>query len=384
MTEFIIRSECFDPSSNILLLRPSDSSYESAYNRLGGAIAGNLYLKTLCIYLDDTTLDIADRCFFDGLLRNSSITILRLLSSSNTNIVVGVGQEILTAYHANRKLTQLFICRIDLQEGSDLVNTTLRCCTSLKQLYLIDCGIADEQLLSFIESVRECPLDDVIFSRNRIGDAGCEALATLFEDPNCNIEDLSLANNQISNDGAIAITKSLTNNTKLKKLSLKENPITNETGEVLKAFEKLLCNTSSISATFSSNHTLQKLYITVQQVSHLTVLLQMNEDEDKSIVAKNKICIYHPQIMTDMKPFYQWEKDGERTLKALPYVVDWFKKATAAIQHEVIKMLAEMAETESRSGRRCYDRVVLTILSCAHILGRNCKIESYDQNTRNK
>ena len=81
------------------------------------------------IYLDDTTLDIADRCFFDGLLRNSSITILRLLCSSNTNIVGGVGQEILTAYHANRKLTQLFICRIDLQKGSDLVNTTLRCCT---------------------------------------------------------------------------------------------------------------------------------------------------------------------------------------------------------------------------------------------------------------
>lgn len=69
---------------------------------------------------------------------------------------------------------------------------------------------------------------------------------------------------------AIAIAKSLTNNTKLKNLSLKENPTTNETGEVLKAFQRLLCNTtninnryresrhsSTINATYNSNHTLE-------------------------------------------------------------------------------------------------------------------------------
>jgi len=369
LTELMISTgddECFDPSSNVRLLRPSDSSYESAYNRLGGAIAGNLHLRTLTIHLlDDIALDITDREFFDGLLRNSSIKCLEL-GGDNNALMARLGPEVLGAYHANNNLTRLSLVFADMRNG-DLTTTSLRCCTCLETLHMVGCNITDEQLLQIVGAIRgHYSLEEVKFPHNRIGNAGCEALATLFEDPNCNIHTLSLANNQVSNDGAIAIANSLTNNNKLRDLRLQENSFNYDTQEVHNAFEKLLCNTSSISATFSSNHTLQKLYITVQQVSHLTVLLQMNEDEDKSIVAKNKICIYHPQIMTDMKPFYKWDKDGERTLKALPYVVDWLKKAIAAIQHEVIKMLAEMAETPR--GRRCRDRNMLTCVSCQDIV----------------
>ena len=40
-----------------------------------------------------------------------------------------------------------------------------------------------------------------------------------------------------------------------------------------------------------------------------------------------KILKYHPNI--DMGPFFEWGMDaeGEQTLKALPYVIDWFERA---------------------------------------------------------
>ena len=63
----------------------------------------------------------------------------------------------------------------------------------------------------------------------------------------------------------------------------------------------------------------------------LASLLNMNRDTNKSNVAIKKILKYHPNI--DMEPFFEWnmEGDGERDLKALPYVVDWFERAQDAV-----------------------------------------------------
>ena len=68
-----------------------------------------------------------------------------------------------------------------------------------------------------------------------------------------------------------------------------------------------------------------------QMPSKLTSLLKMNKDTNKSHLEIKKILKYHPNI--DMEPFFEWnmEGEGERDLKALPYVVSWFEKATEAV-----------------------------------------------------
>lgn len=118
LTELMISTgddKCFDPSSNIRLLRPSDSSYESAYNRLG--------LRSLTTYLlDDIALDITDRGFFDGLLRNSSIKCLEL-GGDNNALMARLGPEVLVAYHANNNLTRLSLVFADMRNG-DLITTS--------------------------------------------------------------------------------------------------------------------------------------------------------------------------------------------------------------------------------------------------------------------
>ena len=46
-------------------------------------------------------------------------------------------------------------------------------------------------------------------------------------------------------------------------------------------------------------------------------------------MAIRKILHYHPNI--DMEPMFEWDAEGDQTLKALPYVVDWFDRAGVAV-----------------------------------------------------
>ena len=167
-------------------------------------------------------------------------------------------QKILEAYQENNNLTELRINNADLQNGGDeVIVTTLRRCTNLKHIYLYCCDIPDQQLLPVIEAIRgHASLEMLDLSGNNIGSAGCGTIATLLEDPNCNIHTLDLRDNNINNEGATILATGLANNTRLRELWLYNNPIDRS---VVGIFSKLLCNMSSINSIYSSNHTLQYL-----------------------------------------------------------------------------------------------------------------------------
>ena len=96
-------------------------------------------------------------------------------------------------------------------------------------------------------------------------------------------------------------------------------------------FSNILCNTSNINNTYSSNHTLETL--SWNHVGQLESLLALNEGTNKSHVGMRKILQYHPNI--DMEPLFQWDAEGEQTLKALPHIINWFEKAKVAVEDEV-------------------------------------------------
>ena len=178
-----------------------------------------------------------------------------------------------------------------------------------------------------------------ILDGNRIGDGGCDAIATLLEDPSCNLQELRLSRNNIGTDGATTIANSLRHNNKLESLRLDENQI--DTPSARDVFSKLLCNTSSIKDTYLSNHTLKAIIgITLDNIAgierrdevndRLHDLLVLNAETNKRDVAMKKILRYHPNI--DMEPLFLWDSEGEQTLKALPYVLGWFEKAEQAVR----------------------------------------------------
>ena len=314
----------------------SDNSDD--YSTLGAAIANNTHLKTLAVTLtNELPLGMANRGFYHGLQRNSSISNLELHCNYSRNIAGGVAHEILKIYQENN--SQLTVIRIDdarVQNGGDrAIMDTLRTCRNLQNVTLYNCNITDEQLLPIVDAIRgHLQLEELRLYGNNIGNAGCEALAALLSDPNSNLRMLSLAHNAIHNEGATTIANSLSNNNKLQKLYLKNNPINQSVED---NFSNILCNTSNINSLYASNHTLGSLYLPLEFVhgQNLKSLLSLNrKGHNGSHAAIKKILKFHPNI--DMEPLFEWgmEEEGERNLKALPYVVDWFEKAKIAVAEE--------------------------------------------------
>ena len=86
----------------------------------------------------------------------------------------------------------------------------------------------------------------------------------------------------------------------------------------MRQFIKDLCNTSSVNATYLSNHTL-KAVTSDHLPADLSSLIELNNNRDKELVAVQKILRYHPHL--DMEPFLEWD------LKVLPLAVSWFDRA---------------------------------------------------------
>ena len=305
-----------------------NSSSGSDFSTLGTCIGENTHLTKLSVWMTDVVaLDVTNSAFYDGLIRNSSIHKLTLYCGGYNIIEGGVAHEILKAYQENNDLTYLCINNaVSLQNGGEnVIATTLRNSTNLKHMDLYGCNPTNEQLPTIVEAVRgHRSLEKLFLHDNRIDNAGCETLATLLQDPCCNLQIINLMINNIGSNGAVTLANGLANNTKLKHLFLDSNPIGQEEMNV---FSRLLCNTTSISNTFSSNHTLEKLGLPQPWGEQLASLLKLNKGTNKSHVAIKKILKYHPII--DMSPLFEWnmEGEGERDLKALPYAVSWFDRA---------------------------------------------------------
>ena len=285
------------------------------------------------LVVDLNALTVEDRGWYDGLRRNSSIKAVKLFGNilNNHNFIIdGVLHEILKVYQENSShLTTISIRFCNLVNGGDgAIATTLRGCTNLKDIDLSRCGINDEQILPIVEGLRgHGALEKLRLFDNRIGAAGCQSLTTLLEDHSSNIGELNLQENQIGIDGAMTLFNSLLTNSRLRNLYLGGNPTADF--RTVDALSRVLCNTTSINSTYTSNHTLEFLAIRHSNVE-IDLLLDLNKDTNKSRVAMKKILKYHPNI--DMEPLFHWDaEEGEQNLKALPHVISWFDKACWAV-----------------------------------------------------
>ena len=311
-----------------------NSSKSSDFTKLGQYIATNTHLHNLEINIHSVANINIRMGFYNGLRRNSTIQKLLLRCDNNDNVLGDIGNETLRAYQDNSShLTQLKILQANLlQNEVEHVALTLRSCTSLNEITLYQCNITGQKLVSIVEALRgQTSLEKLYLNDNSIGNEGCEALALLFQDRYTNLKEVQLSeNNNIGNEGTITIVNNLANNTKLEHLWLTDNPF-DHTVEIF--FSKLLCNTTSVNSIYSSNHTLRDIYfgrrLNDSMRLGLLQLLGINGKINKSHVAMEKILKYNP---LDMAQLYGWDSEDERTLKALPFVLEWFERARKAVR----------------------------------------------------
>ncbi len=121
--------------------------------------------------------------------------------------------------------------------------------------------------------------------------AGWKSIAKCFRNPNTTLEELNLSSCRISTDGMVAIITALAGNSTLERLNLQKIK-TIETATVYKALKCLLCDKTSISSTFSSNHTLHSI-IRRKGKRIVGPSLELNRMKNKLEVARHKIFAHH-------------------------------------------------------------------------------------------
>ena len=340
-----------DTLEKLSIGQPSDKSYTSAgidpadFSSLGLAIATNTQIKSLKVNIGDRSRSkysikwpSGKEELFEGIKQNSSIKEIVIFGGvyRKCYIVEGVGHELLQAYEGSNNLTDLRLsfCYLD-NGGEHLISNLLRSCLNLNTVELSICNITDDHLLSIAEAIRgDTQLQKLSLSNNRIGNAGCETLATILQDSNCKLHTLDLHGNRFDSDGVIILAHSLIGNKTLREINLKNSIHGPYRKTTIDAFCKVLFNSSSINDIYSSNHALKQVYFKRRRDNglQLTSLLQLNDRTNKSHVAIEKILHHYSDI--DMTPLFELDVEGgERTLKALPYVVAWFQSAREATSY---------------------------------------------------
>ena len=156
--------------------------------------------------------------------------------------------------------------------------------------------------------------------RDEISRVVHQALAALLADTSCNLRELLLRSNRATDECVKSLARSLRDNKKLKVLKFVQRRTISEVG--VKALSDVLCDTSSVNATYLSNHALHFVTVTYprrRRIPILSELLAMNHVGGWKTSAVKKILHTHPHF--NMEPFFEWD------VSILPHVFQWFASA---------------------------------------------------------
>jgi len=253
--------------------------------------------------------------------------------------------DIITALSMHPHLEDVDFDGNQLQaNGCKALSTLLRCsCTKLQDLYLSNNEINDEGIEVLVPALKNCNhLKSLCIENNLITSKGLQQLASILESPSSNLKSLYTNRNFIDDDALSAFASSLVNNCTLTDLGVNANSITDEGS--IKAFSKLLCDTTSINSTFQSNHTLSNLGRLGTSGASLQPFLDLNYRSNNKEVAMIKILQHHNDF--DMMPFFEWE------FKVLPLMIDWFERASAITMPDESSSEESSNEESSNIGLR--------------------------------
>jgi len=301
-----------DPSCNITQLDLACFGFSSdSIQIIINGLIGNTKLVKLDLYGNKIERSGCESII--NLLQTSSCNLTRL-NLGRCNLNNEAVTTIVRSLAGNTKLEHLGLSKSHIKSsGCELIITLLQdpSC-NINSLDLGRCGLKNDLTTKIVSSlIGNTKMAKLDLSSNGIGRSGCESIATLLQDPNSNVENVSLLwnnlgtrlpsdDNVINDDCARILAQALVGNNKLTCLDLRRSSITKPGWN---AFSNILSN--------CSNHTLSSFgpdYGTPFVPDNLSTLLELNR-------------------AVDMEPLFELDTEGdERKPKALPYVIDWFDR----------------------------------------------------------
>ena len=271
------------------------------------------------LHLYDNTLITVDGFRSLSTLFQSDCCQLKYLDLDSMNMGDDGARVIAAGLAGLNSLEKLFLSDNAIgDDGARALATGLTNLQSLNMLRLSQNSIGDVGVQALVEGLVNCVnLKDLGLLGNRsITASGLRSLSTLLQSESCSLTELSLWEIPFGDDGAIALVDALKGNKSMEEMCFDPDSA-RVTSVGWSAFSKLLCDTSSVNATYLSNHYLTTIgtYDDEDAPEEVNQLLSSNKHPAEH-VAIHKILKSHPDF--DMEPFFEWK------LKVLPIVVSWF------------------------------------------------------------
>ena len=202
---------------------------EGAYDMgwLGYFIGRNDQLKKLYIrYFDSASIDIINS-FFQGVRNNRSITRLDFCSCSMNLLDGKIFTMMSPFFENNNNLSRIIINDCTLRDdGWRLLALALGSSKhkSLEDVSLMNNNISDEAMVDIITALSMHPHLQVIdLSGNQLQTNGCKALATLLQNSVTQLQYLDLGDNELDDESISSLVPALKNCHQLQSLTLSRN-----------------------------------------------------------------------------------------------------------------------------------------------------------------
>ena len=323
-----------------LLLQATEMD-EAGANSLGNALAVNNTVKYLSLCCSSSIKSAGWRDF-SSCLSNPNSALEELDISKCWSLPDDEDDEYAEHDESNTALDD---------DAALAIAESLAMNSSLKMLNISCNTITPEGWIAFSNTLihSECNLEELDLKYDDISDEAAGALVALFASMSrlrtlhlqCNsfstdglreftrllratskMEILHLAGNHFDDDVVIEFANMLDNNTSLNTLSIGGREVTDRSWVAL---SRVVCDKSTIESTYLSNHTLNKIekldgrdLVREAIPDELASYLTLNKHPGKAAVARQKILAYHfPAESANIQVF-----DGMSVLM-LPHAIEW-------------------------------------------------------------
>jgi len=309
-----------------LILNDNDNKSEELAPVLASVVANNELLEQLALknnsLNDDGVIMIAQ-----SLSKHSKLKCLNL---RNNNITEKAAESLASAISNKNRLEKLYLGNNQLQSGVTKLTTALKNISSLKVLNLNNNNIPEQVTDELSAAIRtNTSLEKLWLSGNHLGSStvvvvnALKEISTLKElglDGNENrsenlapaiayvvannglLEQLTLRNNRLNDDGVIMIAQSLCKHSKLKCLNLRNNSVTEKAAESLAS---VMSNNNGLEELYLGNNQLQlgvtKLTTALKNISTLKVLDLNNNNMPEQAADELSIAIRANTLLEKLK-----------------------------------------------------------------------------------